>query len=236
MTVRPSASVSRVTWWLGGAAVDPRKHGDEPFVRFAALVHESVVAVFGIPLGGAGGGAVAPHEPVAADDVRVVAHRAQEERGRRRAILLRWHALAGADEALAPGVERREAPFADEERLFRVAAVFAEAPAVTEAPAETEEEASLGDMLFSPVGIGKPVRIQGAFVSDEEREEVIQFIKESTGEVETNSELEAAMNKAAEMAKAMKKQEEEEAAAEEPAKPTTEELLTAILEEMKTQK
>ena len=41
-----------------------------------------------------------------------------------------------------------------------------------------------------------------------------------------------AMNKAAEMAKALKKKEEEEAAAEEPAKPTTEELLTAILEEI----
>ncbi len=41
-----------------------------------------------------------------------------------------------------------------------------------------------------------------------------------------------AMNKAAEMAKALKKQEEEEAAAAEPAKPTTEELLTSILEEL----
>ena len=41
-----------------------------------------------------------------------------------------------------------------------------------------------------------------------------------------------AMNKAAEMAKNLKKKEEEEAAAEEPAKPTTEELLTAILEEL----
>ena len=61
-----------------------------------------------------------------------------------------------------------------------------------------EKLVGMGDMLFSPVGIGKPVRIQGAFVSDEEREEVIQFIKESAGEVETNSELEAAMNKAAE--------------------------------------
>lgn len=45
-----------------------------------------------------------------------------------------------------------------------------------------------------------------------------------------------AMNKAAEMAKSLKKQEEEEAAAEEPAKPTAEDLLAAILEEMQKQK
>ena len=45
-----------------------------------------------------------------------------------------------------------------------------------------------------------------------------------------------AMNKAKELAEAMKKKEEEEAAAEEPAKPTSEELLTAILEEIKAKK
>ncbi len=42
-----------------------------------------------------------------------------------------------------------------------------------------------------------------------------------------------ALNKAAELAKKAKQKEEEEAAAEEPAGPTTEELLTAILEELK---
>ena len=44
-----------------------------------------------------------------------------------------------------------------------------------------------------------------------------------------------AMNKAKELAEAMKKKEEEEAAAEEPAKPTTEELLGEILDELKKQ-
>ncbi|MBR4057374.1 MAG: DNA translocase FtsK [Oscillospiraceae bacterium] len=34
-----------------------------------------------------------------------------------------------------------------------------------------------GDMLYAPLGAGKPLRIQGAFVSDEEREEVIRFVK-----------------------------------------------------------
>lgn len=63
-----------------------------------------------------------------------------------------------------------------------------------------EKLVGMGDMLFSPVGCGKPTRIQGAFVSDEEREDVIQFIKESaaTAPVEQNSEIEDFMNKAAE--------------------------------------
>ncbi len=34
-----------------------------------------------------------------------------------------------------------------------------------------------GDMLFSPVGAAKPKRIQGCFVSDEEVERVVQFVK-----------------------------------------------------------
>jgi S-DNA-T family DNA segregation ATPase FtsK/SpoIIIE len=34
-----------------------------------------------------------------------------------------------------------------------------------------------GDMLYSPIGIGKPARVQGTFVSDAEREDVIEFIK-----------------------------------------------------------
>ena len=61
-----------------------------------------------------------------------------------------------------------------------------------------EKLIGMGDMLFSPVGIGKPIRIQGAYVSDEEREEIIQFIKENTGESQRNPEIEEFMNKAAE--------------------------------------
>ena len=60
-----------------------------------------------------------------------------------------------------------------------------------------EKLVGMGDMLFSPVGSGKPTRIQGAFVSDEEREEVIQFIKESAGEVSANDEILAAMEQSA---------------------------------------
>jgi S-DNA-T family DNA segregation ATPase FtsK/SpoIIIE len=36
-----------------------------------------------------------------------------------------------------------------------------------------------GDMLFSPIGMGKPVRVQGCFVSDEEVEAVATYVKEN---------------------------------------------------------
>ncbi|MDD3230075.1 MAG: DNA translocase FtsK [Oscillospiraceae bacterium] len=36
-----------------------------------------------------------------------------------------------------------------------------------------------GDMLFSPVGAQKPLRVQGAFVSDSEIESIVEFIKKS---------------------------------------------------------
>lgn len=61
-----------------------------------------------------------------------------------------------------------------------------------------EKLVGMGDMLYSPVGSGKPMRIQGAFVSDEEREEVIQFIKEGSGSSQLNNEIEEFMNKAVE--------------------------------------
>ena len=61
-----------------------------------------------------------------------------------------------------------------------------------------EKLVGMGDMLFSPVGCGKPTRIQGAYVSDEEREDVIQFIKEGAADVQQNDEIEEFMNKAAE--------------------------------------
>ena len=40
-----------------------------------------------------------------------------------------------------------------------------------------EKLIGMGDMLYAPLGCGKPLRVQGAFVSDEEREDVINFIK-----------------------------------------------------------
>ena len=39
-----------------------------------------------------------------------------------------------------------------------------------------------GDMLFNPVGAMKPIRVQGAFVTDAEINTIIEFIKEHSGE------------------------------------------------------
>lgn len=38
-----------------------------------------------------------------------------------------------------------------------------------------------GDMLFFPTGVLKPIRIQGAFVSDSEVEKIVSFLKENGG-------------------------------------------------------
>ncbi len=46
-----------------------------------------------------------------------------------------------------------------------------------------------GDMLFSPVGVSKPKRVQGAFISDSEVEKLINFIKSQGQEAEINQEL-----------------------------------------------
>jgi len=40
-----------------------------------------------------------------------------------------------------------------------------------------------GDMLFYPVGESKPIRIQGAFISEEEVEKVVNFIKSQNSEI-----------------------------------------------------
>ena len=56
-----------------------------------------------------------------------------------------------------------------------------------------------GDMLFLPVGASKPVRVQGAFLSDEEVEEIVDFVisqqkaqyqEEMIPDVETKQEVE----------------------------------------------
>lgn len=46
-----------------------------------------------------------------------------------------------------------------------------------------------GDMLFNPVGISKPVRVQGCFVSEQEVEQVVGFIKNQSEGVEYNAEV-----------------------------------------------
>lgn len=54
-----------------------------------------------------------------------------------------------------------------------------------------------GDMLFSPIGASKPIRLQGTWVSDSEREEVVSFLKKS-GQAQYSEEVIHEINKAAE--------------------------------------
>ena len=46
-----------------------------------------------------------------------------------------------------------------------------------------------GDMLFYPVGAAKPRRVQGAFVSDQEVEELLDFIRKQGQTAEPNEEI-----------------------------------------------
>ena len=45
-----------------------------------------------------------------------------------------------------------------------------------------------GDMLFNPIGVSKPVRVQGAYVADEEIEDIVEFLKKQE-EVEYDSDV-----------------------------------------------
>jgi S-DNA-T family DNA segregation ATPase FtsK/SpoIIIE len=46
-----------------------------------------------------------------------------------------------------------------------------------------------GDMLFNPLGTGKPIRVQGTFVSDEEVEKVIEHVRSQVKEAEYSEEV-----------------------------------------------
>ena len=46
-----------------------------------------------------------------------------------------------------------------------------------------------GDMLFYPTGYPKPVRVQGAFVSDEEVSKVVDFLKDQSSDITYDPEI-----------------------------------------------
>ena len=86
-----------------------------------------------------------------------------------------------------------------------------------------------GDMLYAPLGVGKPTRIQGAFVTDEEREEIVNFVKQY-GEAQYSEEI---MNKIEEAAAGENKSGATEAHAEsvdEPPESNYDELLPQAVE------
>lgn len=60
-----------------------------------------------------------------------------------------------------------------------------------------EKLIGMGDMLYAPIGCGKPLRVQGAFVSDEERDNIVSFIKEQAS-ANYSEDIMAQIEKAAE--------------------------------------
>ena len=66
-----------------------------------------------------------------------------------------------------------------------------------------------GDMLFNPIGANKPIRIQGAFISDEEVEELIAFVK-GQGQPEYDEVMMAETNKGAESSDTVGSDEEQD--------------------------
>ena len=53
-----------------------------------------------------------------------------------------------------------------------------------------EKLIGMGDMLYAPVGSPKPMRVQGAFVSDGEVESIVDYIRENNAPVRYDSEFE----------------------------------------------
>ena len=66
-----------------------------------------------------------------------------------------------------------------------------------------------GDMLFNPIGANKPIRIQGAFISDEEVEELIAFVK-GQGQPEYDEAMMAETDRGAETSDAVSTDEEKD--------------------------
>lgn len=50
-----------------------------------------------------------------------------------------------------------------------------------------------GDMLFNPQGVPKPIRVQGAFVSDKEVSDVVAYITEHNGQAQYNDSVQQKM-------------------------------------------
>ncbi len=55
-----------------------------------------------------------------------------------------------------------------------------------------------GDMLYAPVGAPKPARVQGAFVSDDEVESVVEYVKTNNAPVMYDQEFESSIDNAME--------------------------------------
>ncbi len=84
-----------------------------------------------------------------------------------------------------------------------------------------------GDMLFSPMGANKPIRVQGCYVSDEEIERVVEFVK-SGGSTNYDDNVMIEIERQAAIDKQQKTGVPEEAASDED--PMLEEAIKVVVE------
>jgi len=78
---------------------------------------------------------------------------------------------------------------------FKVSSAL-ESRIILDAGGNADKLVGNGDMLFAPIGSDKPMRVQGTWVSDAEREKVVEFIKNS-GETQYSEEVMGEIEKAA---------------------------------------
>ncbi len=83
---------------------------------------------------------------------------------------------------------------------FKVASAL-ESRIILDSGGNADKLVGNGDMLFAPIGTSRPDRIQGAWVTDDERESIVEFVKKS-GNAEYSEEIINEMNRAAEDKKA----------------------------------
>ena len=65
-----------------------------------------------------------------------------------------------------------------------------------------------GDMLFYPQGYQKPARVQGAFVSDEEVSDVVDFLKSQNTDASYSADMQAQMEKVQQVSSASRSSED----------------------------
>ena len=78
---------------------------------------------------------------------------------------------------------------------FKVSSAL-ESRIILDAGGNADKLVGNGDMLYAPIGTTKPMRVQGTWVSDKERESVVDFIK-SSGETQYSEEVMDEIEKAA---------------------------------------
>jgi len=79
---------------------------------------------------------------------------------------------------------------------FKVSSAL-ESRIILDAGGNADKLVGNGDMLFAPIGSDKPMRVQGTWVSDKEREKVVDFVKQS-GETQYSEEVMGEIDKASE--------------------------------------